>query len=470
MKRPLWVLAATMTLASCHKDDPNMPDAPNHYGRTVMMYMAMQNSLGSSKYHQADSAEVVQAMEYIPENDRMLLFIDDAQKPRLYELNKELSQKDPKTGMPFGPKLVKEWKTDVSSASAETVTEVLEYMRKNYDSDSYGLIMGSHATGWLPTDRSTSSNNSNRRDEAAAEGSDARITKNDAAKGPKKTFGIDVGPDGVMANDRGVAGSVAEQIEIDDLASAIMKSGVKLNFLLFDACLMQNIEVDFALRGATDYIIASPISISAEGAYYTDLVRSGLFTLDVTDVARVYASYYLGKGSIPYTDGYGTVISCVRTEGLERFATTMRSMLHDVTMKMGNGETDMVEVLKRADMSGVLNYQAYAKNYYYRPHNYDIISAMEALGLDAIQMRELRMLLSELIPYSAATSNYWIGPGYWTMQTMPTSHDDWCGVSMFVPQEIYTRNASACTFGDLNEAFKETQWYKAVFSTSSSQP
>lgn len=467
MKRLLWMLVAAMTMVSCHKDDPNLPDAPNHYGRTVMMYMAMQNSLGSSKYHKADSTEVVQAMEYIPANDRMLLFIDDAQRPRLYELSRELSQKDPKTGMPFGPKLVKEWKTDVSSASAETVTEVLEYMRKNYDSDSYGLIMGSHATGWLPTDRSTSSNNSNCRAEATTEGSEARTTKNDAARGPKKTFGIDVGADGSMASDHGVAGSVADQIEIDDLASAIMKSGVKLSYLLFDACLMQNIEVDYALRGVTDYIIASPISISAEGAYYTDLVREGLFSANVTDVARVYASYYLGQGSIPYTDGYGTVISCVRTEGLERFAAAMRSMLHEVTMKMDSDETDMVEVLKGADMSGAFNYQAYAKNYYYRPHNYDIISAMETLGLDAIQMRELRMLLAELVPYSAATTNYWIGPGYWTMQPMPANHDEWCGVSMFVPQEIYSQNASVCTsYGDLNEDFKETQWYKAVFGAS----
>lgn len=446
MKRYFYILLlpALVLLASCHKDDPSMPDAPNHYGRTVMMYMAMQNSLGSSKYHQADSAEIVQAMEYIPKNDRMLLFIDDAKKPRLYELSQELAQKDPRTGMPFGPKLIKEWSQDISSASAATVTEVLEYMRKNYDSDSYGLIMGSHATGWLPADFSTSSNNSNRR----------------------KTFGIDVGPDGVMANDKGVAGSVADQIEIDDLASAIMKSGVKLDFLLFDACLMQNIEVDYALRSVTDYIIASPISISAEGAYYTDLVRSGLFTADVADVARVYVSYYQGKGSIPCTDVYGTVISCVRTEALERFATLMRSMLHDVTMKMGNGETDMVEVLKRADMSQAFYYQAYHKNFYYRPHNYDIISVMEALGVDAIQMRELRMALSELVPFRGATDSYWIGPGYYTMQTMPANPDDWCGVSMFVPQEIYSRNASVCNFGDLNEAFKQTQWYKTVFGTS----
>lgn len=448
-------------IASCHKDDPSMPDAPNHYGRTVMVYMAMQNSLGASKYHMQDSTEIVQAMEYIPSGDRMLLFIDDAKKPRLYELSSELAQINPKTKMPFGPKLVKEWSADISSATPETVTEVLEYMRKNYDSDSYGLIMGSHATGWLPTDLATSSNNSNAREQAKSE--EARTTKNAATKGPKKTFGIDVGTDGSMANDHGVAGSIADQIEIDDLASAIGKSGVHLSFLLFDACLMQNIEVDYALRNAASYIIASPISISAEGAYYTDLVHYGLFSYDVVDVARVYSSYYLGKGSIPYTDNYGTVISCVKTEGLENFALKMRQMLQETTTRLGNGGTNMLEVLKTADMSQTFYYQAYSKTFYYRPHNYDIISVMETLGADAIQMRELRMALNDIVPFREANSSYWIGPGYWTTQAMPSSKDDWCGVSMFVPQQIYTTNASVCAYGDLNEAFKKTAWYKTVF-------
>lgn len=462
MKRYIYVIFSLVVfvMASCHKDEPKEFDG--HYGRTVLVYMAMQNSLGSSGYHTADSAEIANAMGFIPSNDRLLLFIDDARKPRIYELNKSLAGKNPKTGLSYGPKLLKTWDKDLSSASASTLREVLEYMRQHYEADSYGLVMGSHATGWLPTDMSTSSNNSPRREEAA----DAPT----AASNRRNTFGIDVGPDGSMSRDKGVAGSVPDQIEIADLAKAIKASGVHLDYLLFDACLMQNIEVDYALRDVADYIIASPISISAEGAYYTDLVHFGLFSGDPVDVARTYAEYYKGEGTIPYRDGYGTVINCVRTAAVDDLAAKMRSLLYevaresDVAVFVDGGNLDLMATLKRADMRGALNYHAYSSNFYYRPHYYDIVATFEALGADETQMGELRAALNDLVVHKDATDSFWIGPGYYAVQTMPADEADWCGVSMFVPQQIYTDNASRCNFGDLNEAFKATEWYKVVFA------
>lgn len=462
MKQYFFLLLslAAFAFAGCHKDEPK--EVEGHYDRTVLVYMAMQNSLGSSGYHRADSAEIANAMGFIPANDRLLLFIDDARAPRIYELNRGLDAKNPKTGLSYGPKLVKKWNEDLSSASAATLTEVLEYMRRHYDSDSYGLVMGSHATGWLPTDMSTSSNNSPRREEA----DDAPA----AASNRRKTFGIDVGPDGSMSRDKGVAGSVPDQIEIADIAKAVKASGVHLDYILFDACLMQDIEVNYALRDVADYIIASPISISAEGAYYTDLVHFGIFSGDPVDVARTYAEYYKGEGTIPYRDGYGTVISCVRTAAVDEFTAKMRSLLHDVAREsdvavyVDGGNLDLMATLKRANMRGALNYHPYASNNYYRPHYYDIISLFKVLGADELQMMALRDALHDLVAYKGATPTFWSGPGYYATQTMPADEEDWCGVSMFVPQQIYTDNARNCPYGDLNEAFKTTEWYKVVFA------
>lgn len=441
MKRYFYLLflPALVLLASCHKEEEEEQPA-RHYGRTVMVYMAMQNSLGSSNYHKADSTEIANAMAFIPENDRLLLFIDDAERPRIYELSKDCAAIDPKTKLPYGPKLLKRWTEEVSSASKATLTEVLQFMRTNYESDSYGLVMGSHATGWLPTDMSTSSNNSNRR----------------------KTFGIDVGPDGSMRNDKGVAGSVPEQIEITDLASAIQASGVHLSYLLFDACLMQNIEVDYALRGVTDYVIASPISISAEGAYYTDLVHYGLFSGDVTDVARTYVDYYNDYGTIPYREGYGTVLSCVRTADLEQLASTIKDLLYELTSATDG--TSLVEILKTREMTNTFAYHYYCSNYYYRPHYYDLISTFISLKASDEQLNRLRYTLDNVVAYQGATKDFWLYGSFREIrQTMPESESEWCGVSMFVPQQIYTDNASRCTFGDLNEDFKATEWYKVVY-------
>lgn len=458
MKRYICYLLmpALMLLASCHKDDPTIPTEPQRYGRTVLVYMAMQNSLGSSKYHKADSAEIANGMQYIPENDRLLLFIDDKEKPRIYELNSQLAKADPKTGLPYGPKLLKRWDTDLSSASGATLTEVLKFMRDNYFSESYGLVMGSHATGWMPAKHPSEGQSARR----AADGQGAAGAE---AGGRRKTFGIDVGTDGSMVNDHGVGGSQADEMNIEDLAKAIAASGVHPYYILFDACLMQNIEVDYALRNATDYIIASPISISAEGAYYTDLVRKGLFSGSAVDVATTYADYYNGRGSIPYTDSYGTVISCVRTAMLENFAYLMRHALHSVSGFAGTSAEELTAHMMQANMDEAFYYHPYCSNFYYRPHYYDLVSACMALGVEAPLMSQLRQALSEVVTYYDATSSFWIGPGYYKFQTVPDDRNAWCGVSMFVPQRIYAENAERCTYGDLNEAYKATEWFKTVY-------
>lgn len=439
MKRLLYIFICALFVA-CHHYDPE-EITPTEANRTVLVYMAMQNSLGSCGYHKQDSIEIANAMQYIPEGDRLLLFIDDANKPRIYELSRELAQTNPETGLPYGPKLRKRWTTDCSSASAATLTEVLTFMKTNFPSKSYGLVMASHATGWLPQGN-------------ASEG-------NSAARAPRRTLGIDVGPDGSMTNDKGVAGSIPDEIEIDDLAATIKSSGVKPEYVLFDACLMQNIEVDYVMRDVTNYVIASPISISAEGAYYTDLVRLGLFSSDPVDVARTYADYYLGRGSIPYTEGYGTVVSCVRTAALDNLAMTIQELLRELAPAAD--ATSRLEALKQRPMNGAFYYHTYCEKYYWRPHYYDLVSVFEVLGAGDEQMYRLRSALADAVVYQDANTSFWIGPVYYRKQVMPKNEADWCGVSMFVPQQVYSDNASHCIFGDLNEKYKRTKWFERVY-------
>lgn len=438
MKRLLYLFICALFVA-CHGSDPEVIE-PTKVDRTVLVYMAMQNSLGADALHKQDSTEIANAMGYLRDNDRLLLFIDDATAPRIYELNRKLAERDPKTGLPFGPKLLKQWADDRNSASAEMVKEVLQFMKTNFPSESYGMVMGSHASGWLPQSDVT-------------------------GRAPHKTFGIDVGPEGSMRNDTGVAGGSPDEIEIDDLDKAITSSGVKLTYLLFDACLMQCIEAAYELRDAADYIIASPISISGEGAYYTDLVREGLFSSSPEDVARVYASYYKNEGSIPYKENYGTVISCVRTAALDDLANVVRNTWASLDVLQGtNSAEERVEKLKTFDLAktDALNYHYYTYRNRLRPHYYDLLSAFVALGAKDDALYQLRRALDYAVTYKDSSKSFWIGPGVWTQKVLPED-DTWCGVSMFVPQQVYSDNAYACRLGDLNECFLATSWYKRVF-------
>lgn len=430
MRKLLTYLFAVLTASIFTACEDDVPVTPDHYGRTVLVYMAMQNSLGSLGYHLADSAEIAHAMQYIPANDRLLLFIDDAKKPRIYEYSRHLVGKDGKGR----PELLKRWSSDLNSASVSTLSEVLSFVRSNYPSDSYGLVLGSHANGWLPMETT-------------------------AAYSPRRTFGIDVGPDGSMSGDKGVAGTVPSQLLISDIAQAVRSSGVHLDYLFFDACLMSCIEVAYDLRNTADYVISSPLSVSAEGAYYTDLVHYGLFSSDARDIARTYYDYYNHQGSVPCQSGdYGIVLSCIRTDGLGHFAATVASLLEELC---GSTPEEKMARLKATDLTNTLYYQKYRKDLYYRPHYYDLVSTFKTLGADDNQMARLNDALTGILAGKYATPSFIIDPINSSTARRPDGN--WCGISMFVPQAIYTRNTNYCPWGDLNETYKTTEWYRFVY-------
>ena len=108
--------------------------------------------------------------------------------------------------------------------------------------------MWSHADGWIPA------------------------TNTEYARGRMRpfSFGIDTGTADMGNDARGT------QMDIDDMAAAIAAAGVRLRYIFFDACLMQNVEVAYALRNVTDYVVAAPMSIPAAGADYTHQLQAGL--------------------------------------------------------------------------------------------------------------------------------------------------------------------------------------------------
>ena len=68
-------------------------------------------------------------------------------------------------------------------------------------------------------------------------------------------------------------------MDISELAAAIDGSGVRFDYLLFDACFMSSVEALYDLRRAADYIVASPCEVMAHGFPY-DTVIPSLFADD----------------------------------------------------------------------------------------------------------------------------------------------------------------------------------------------
>jgi len=107
-----------------------------------------------------------------------------------------------------------------NSADPEVFSSVIKKIITLYPADSYGLIVFFHGTGWLPK--------------------------------------------GTFESPRSIIKDNESEMEISDFASAL-PDNLKLDFIIFEACLMAGIEVVYELRDKADYILASAAEIVSPG-------------------------------------------------------------------------------------------------------------------------------------------------------------------------------------------------------------
>ncbi len=410
------LLLGLLSTASCHKDealDEDVQPDSQQARRTVLVYMAAQNTLYGNAYE--DSTEIMNGRQYIANDDRMLVFVDRGGKPMLYRVARQWTS----------PKIVKQWDdADFNSTDPKRFDEVICYVKEHFPSREYGLVMWSHADGWIPA-------------------ADTCYTRSAYTCRPS-AFGIDTGNNGVNTNN-------GSQMEVTALAKVLEQNALPLKYIFFDACLMQNLEVDYALRNVTDYVVASPMAIPAAGAYYAHQLRDGLFADDPAHIAKTYYEDVEAKRSTDYSTT-GLAISCIRTSALTPLADALKEWL---------GRSALAN-RQSPNMSDVLAYQSYNYSFYYRPHNYDVYQALQKL-LPEEGVEQVKPLVDLLVTAHYSTNRIYVGPTFYNgYTTIPTATDNYRAVSMFVPQNIYSLNASLCRSGDLNEAFQKTEWYKAI--------
>lgn len=415
--RTLLLAGIALASSGCSTHDEGTPPPPREAGRTVLIYMAAHNSLGAQGAADDDSLEVMAARTALSADDRLLLLIDKGARPTLYRVLPDALQ----------PQRIATWEATNETTSPRFLQEVLTRTQQVCPAKEYGLVLWSHSDGWLPATETTPANK-------------AQLPHTPAAR--PKSWGIDTGtlP---AATDEGT------QMDIAALAQAIEATGKKMRYIFFDSCLMQNIEAAYALRNATDLVIAAPMNIPAPGANYTHQIAQGLFSATPQDIVTTYVSDVCDPSqSYEYSD-FGLVMSCLRTDRLEALAQALRDAL---PQSLATGHRSI-------DMTGALHYQAYTPVYYYRPHNYDARHALRQL-LPAERFASVNQALEDCIVRREATPRFWIGPGYYTYQSVPL--DDYSGVSLFVPQDLYTQQADHTPHGDLNRAFTRTAWYDAA--------
>lgn len=394
-------IVATCSFSACSKDDETPPIvSPYVESRTVMVYMVAENSLNKNVW--ADVQEMLVGMnnDTLSANDRLVIYLDDVKLPRIYVVDKTTKITQFSELVP-----VMTYENDVNSSSAEQLGTFIDYVKSNYPAESYGLVMWSHASGWTPSNFS------------------GDMYSETPTK--RKSFGVD--------NGKNTTNNNGNQMNIDDMASVLQ--GNEFDFIFFDACNMQTIEVAYELRDAAKWLIASPAEIPASGANYETMTRAMFLKDDyVNQMLTVYKQ--------EYSNAYGIVVSAVNTEALDDYAAYMKSVVAAHRSEMLN-----------LNISSMLNYIRYGSWTTTSPDFLDMQGIMLKV-LDDEEYAQWKGNTDKLI--TCVHTGRWYS-GY-PKSIIAIDDAQCCGMAMFIPFEKYTYS-----YESFNEKYLKTSWAKAVW-------
>ena len=275
-------------LVSCEKDNVEPQKT-----RTLMVYLAGDNNL--SGHMQKNISSMMSAWKKSYNANIVIYFDAPNAAPELYTFRFK--------GKEVEKQVLKTYE-EMDSADPEVLKKILNEMQDLYPSDSYGLILGSHASGWIPSGGFGRSN---------------RMLYAEPVL--TRSFGTDyTGP---------------SQMYTRDMAKAIPFNKENLEFILFDACLMSSIEVLYDLRDKAKYVIASPAELPAPGFPYNRVMPYfwGKGTNLEKDLVKVCDEFWDYYNTYNATNRFGT-IALIKMDGMEH--------LFDLTREILQGKKDYV--------------------------------------------------------------------------------------------------------------------------------
>ena len=272
MNKWILFLLSVILFSACEKENEPVPDPPVSK-RTVMVWLAGDNNLYSEVPHKLSA--LAEGFRNADNDDcRLLVYADRrGNYPQLIEI------------MPDGNQNVIETYPAHNSASPETFGRFIRYMMTTAPAERYGLIVFSHATGWLP--------------QGALENPTLE----------EKTLSR------TIFDDNG------DQMPLSDFADAL-PTDIKFDYIVFENCFMGGVEVAYALRDKADKLLVSSAEILSPGfqeIYSTSLDKLLRQNADLSGFATNYFNYRNGKSG-NYRSATVSVINTAAMLGLSALA------------------------------------------------------------------------------------------------------------------------------------------------------
>lgn len=367
----LVMLCGCALLVAC-TDEFSLPDDSEGVSHTVIVWMGAENSLAA--YSIGDLQEMHDAVGDIPEDCRVVVYRDAQFAPSVYLLS-------------HGKYSVwKEYENDEDSADSAVVVRRMQDLVESFPSKSYSLVIWSHGTGW--------------------------------SRSPNRSVIVDNGSN-VTSPPQANFGTWLDLGQLEGVLSHLPH----LEFLMFDACFMQTIEVAVQLYPYTDYIIASPAEIPANGAPY-DRIMGSMCKADVGGILQGYAD--------AYPDAKGVLLSAVRSSEVPGLCSVTRQVI--------------ASQFRREEMPDVSSAQVYAPAYgsgeagqRMLPVPYDMRSVMHSVMTDGQYVSWVRQW-ERAVPYvnsASAWDSQYSSVYFGSRHNHMTDADNYGGISMYVPSASY---------------------------------
>lgn len=398
--KSVWLAVVVLVLmASCLETDK----ADDIYRRTVLVYIGADNNL----YYIANSNiySMNGSLRNVDDNTNLIVFVD---------------RKTSDTTSTTNLLRIHEGKIDTvakypnrDSTDPMVMREVIEFVHQKYPSESYGLVLWSHGTGWLPTAQlhyvAPNMNYAQSRD-----GTERRTFGPYAEIPDTKAF---------LWEDRKGQKPSYSCMDLDGLKDAI-PDGI-FDYIAFDACYMGCVEVLYALRHKADYIISSSYEIVSYGFPY-HMVTYYLTNGKLRDTCREFYDYYNSMRGWEQMGG----ISLVKTSELDSLARCFSKVIKEYSDTIPVMDTKPIQLFDRFN------------NHVF----YDLEDVVDKLDVDRKYLTEFRLQLEKCVEYKVSTD--YIFPGDKVDEIKVNTY---CGLSVYIPLEKYDAKG-------LNADYRKTDW------------
>lgn len=368
---------------------------------SVLIYLAGDNSLS---YYGRDCFDQLRA-GYIPSSDKygdilMVFYHIAGGVPTLSRFYKDSHDN-------LREEVIASFSEDLASGTTEVFSRVLEDAERAYPAKRHGLVLWSHATGFLPAGYYNDPQEINySRSELPPVDPYAEYVR-EPIDCQVRSFAMD---------------SRDNEMEIGDLASALVEH---YDFILTDCCLMGGVEVAYELKDKCDYIVFSPTEIMAKGFPYEtmmDYVFNGGDTEQaMVKIASDYYEYYEAQQG---TNRSATV-SVVRTAALESLAAVCREIFSEHRSQITSVNTNRVQ-----------QYFRFNKHWFY-----DLGDFVSCLATTS-QYERFEAALDDVLAYKNATQKF-----------ISIVINKYSGLSTYIPNPGYTY---------LNNYYRHLAWNKAA--------